>query len=185
MALFPQFIAFLLYSITRLFADNNVVIETGNKCSYFYDYRLPTVQSGLVNCSWYAPSACCKRTEVTSVFSKMYPLYKSTTSCKNHMNYLMCYFCSPDQHHWYKEKLSVCLDFCEALYEECKTASYNGESLSDYYPNGTAFCEAQNYKVVDGSNCFKFDPNVFSFSEIVTYNTLVVVAEVIFVIVVL
>ena len=75
---------------------------------FLYVFSAPTryaaAQPGLVNCSWYAGSSCCKRTEVTSVFSaNMLPLYQANNDCKNRVNYMMCYFCSPDQFHWYKE----------------------------------------------------------------------------------
>jgi len=66
--------------------------------------RFAKYEPGLVNCSWYVSNSCCKRTEVTSVFSSnMLPLYEANIDCRNRMNYMMCYFCSPDQFHWYKE----------------------------------------------------------------------------------
>ena len=63
--------------------------------------RVSAPQGNLINCSWYADNACCQRTEVTSVFGDMYPLYGASTACTNHLNYLMCYFCSPEQYKWY------------------------------------------------------------------------------------
>ena len=71
--------------------------------------RYASAQPGLVNCSWFSSRSCCKRTEVTSVFSaNMPPLYQATTDCQNKMNYMMCYFCSPEQFHWYKEWVYCC-----------------------------------------------------------------------------
>ncbi len=58
-------------------------------------------QGNLVNCSWYSQNACCKRTEVTSVFGGMYPVYGASRECAQLLNYMMCYFCSPEQHVWY------------------------------------------------------------------------------------
>ena len=65
------------------------------------DSRLSAAEGNLVNCTWYADNACCRRMEVTSVFGGMFPLYGATTECRSHINYMMCYFCSPDQYRWY------------------------------------------------------------------------------------
>ncbi|XP_050413286.1 uncharacterized protein LOC126827793 [Patella vulgata] len=156
---------FLFYFLPLAYSAMEVTYEEDKQnCPYFLEnkeyqrFAVPT--HGLVNCSWYSHKACCKRTEVTSVFSKMYPLYEATKTCSNMMNYLMCYFCSPDQHIWYKQRARVCTDFCTNLFEECKSASYNGKKLGSEYENGTSFCEAQDFSVVEG-NCFKYDPKVF------------------------
>ncbi|XP_059172829.1 uncharacterized protein LOC131953599 [Physella acuta] len=138
-------------------------VENQPKCTYFYDNRSPLYEGGLVNCSWYTSKACCKRTEVTSVFSAMDPLYSASVLCRNYLNYLMCFFCSPDQYKFYtpNKKVAVCLDYCDSLYDECKTAGFNKTLIGDEYANGTAFCAAQNFEVQEGADCFKFDPNVF------------------------
>ncbi|RUS73955.1 hypothetical protein EGW08_018293 [Elysia chlorotica] len=139
--------------------------DEGQKCSYFYNERSPTNEGGLVNCTWYKTKACCKRTEVTSVFAAMDPLYGATKLCRNYINYLMCFFCSPDQGKFYKSnKVNVCLDYCESLYEECKNAGFSNMLIGEAYANGTSFCEAQNFEVVENADCFKFDPNVFGSS---------------------
>uniref|UniRef100_A0A2C9LYG6 Folate receptor-like domain-containing protein n=1 Tax=Biomphalaria glabrata TaxID=6526 RepID=A0A2C9LYG6_BIOGL len=138
-----------------------------HKCTYFYNNRYPNAEGGLINCTWYTANSCCKRTEVTSVFSAMDPLYGATVLCRNYINYLMCFFCSPDQYKFYRanKKVSVCLDYCESLYEECKTAGFNKSLIGEAYGNGTAFCAAQNFEVVDSADCFKFDPKVFGSSN--------------------
>ncbi|XP_033763807.1 uncharacterized protein LOC117345000 [Pecten maximus] len=137
-------------------------------CPYYglESNRFTTRNDGLVNCSWYAQKTCCKRTEVTSVFSDMFSLYGATKNCKNHMNYLMCYFCDPDQYRWYKSKAHVCADFCRAVFDHCKDAKYDGKTIGANYRNGTDFCEAQNFHVVEGDNCFDFDPTVFGRAQI-------------------
>ena len=75
---------------------------------YFFvvvaDKRYPKVEKGLANCSWYEDDACCKRTEVASVFESMFTLHQASTQCRNMMNYLMCFFCAPDQYLWYIKK---------------------------------------------------------------------------------
>lgn len=65
------------------------------------DKRYPKVETGLANCSWYESDACCKRTEVASVFESMFTLHRASTRCRNLINYLMCFFCAPDQYLWY------------------------------------------------------------------------------------
>ncbi|GFN74273.1 voltage-dependent calcium channel subunit alpha-2/delta-3-like [Plakobranchus ocellatus] len=133
-----------------------------HNCTYFYNARSPSPEAGLVNCTWYTSKSCCKRTEVTSVFAAMDPLYGASELCRNYINYLMCFFCSPDQEKFYKlNRVHVCLDYCEALYEECRSAGFNKILIGEAYANGTSFCEAQNFAVVENAECFKFNPNVF------------------------
>ncbi|XP_022337690.2 uncharacterized protein LOC111133518 isoform X2 [Crassostrea virginica] len=161
----------LLYLIDSVKADSAVAeyhIEKSNKfpCTYFESSRFAVGVEGLINCTWYAPKACCKRTEVTSVFSGMPPLYGASRECTNHMNYMMCYFCAPDQVNWYHKdkdrKVHVCTDFCKSVYHHCQEALFEGTRIGDIYQNGTSLCEAQNYHVIDGKqNCFKFDRSVF------------------------
>ncbi|KAK2155278.1 hypothetical protein LSH36_244g04005 [Paralvinella palmiformis] len=125
--------------------------------------RVSSPESSLINCSWYASNACCKRTEVTSVFGEMYPLYGASKECSDRINYLMCYFCSPEQYIWYNRKAFICEDYCNTVYEHCWAAEYNGTAIGQRYESGTEFCLGQRFEVVGGTtNCFKFDPTVFS-----------------------
>jgi hypothetical protein len=64
--------------------------------------RFSQPESSLINCTWYKTNACCKRTEVASVFLSMFTLNQASQQCMNLMNYMMCYFCSPDQYIWYR-----------------------------------------------------------------------------------
>ena len=97
-----------------------------------------------------------------SVFQKMMPLQTSSEDCRNRMNYLMCYFCSPDQSTWYREKVYVCKSFCDTLYSHCKDAKYEGSKIGDKYSDGRGFCEAQHFHVVDDNEeCFEFDNSPF------------------------
>ncbi|KAL5013722.1 hypothetical protein ScPMuIL_007992 [Solemya velum] len=153
-------------------AEDNIVDyheRKGQTCTYFEEERFAAPEVGLVNCSWYVQKSCCKRTEVTSVFSSMLPLFGATEACKNRMNYLMCYFCSPEQHRWYKGKVHVCHEFCASVYQNCKDASHDGLRIGETYQNGSSFCEAQNFEVVEGTSCFKFDPTVFGGTESTNY----------------
>ncbi|KAH3817321.1 uncharacterized protein LOC127882230 [Dreissena polymorpha] len=161
---------FILYMVCLekvISAETVIEYSEDNKpCTYFEGTRRAKYEPGLVNCSWYSSSSCCKRTEVTSVFaSNMMPLYRASVDCRNRINYMMCYFCSPDQFHWYKEgKVHVCESFCASIHIECREAFYNGKQIGDAYRNGTAFCEAQNFLVTNSKSCFKFDANVFDAS---------------------
>ncbi len=71
---------------------------------FLADERRPEEQKGLANCTWYEGDACCKRTEVASVFESMYTLHQASKRCHDLMNYLMCFFCAPDQYLWYIKK---------------------------------------------------------------------------------
>ncbi|XP_060084774.1 uncharacterized protein LOC132564029 [Ylistrum balloti] len=154
------------------------IVDQRVPCPYYglESNRFTMSNDGLVNCSWYAQKTCCKRTEVTSVFSNMFSLYGATKNCKNHMNYLMCYFCDPEQYRWYKSKAHVCADFCRAVFEHCQDAEFDGKSIGTNYRNGTDFCEAQNFHVVEGDNCFDYDPTVFGRAQIAQRGSLELLA---------
>ncbi|XP_048736667.1 uncharacterized protein LOC125651876 [Ostrea edulis] len=166
-------IIFVLFHLAVIVIADNAVVEfhiernhDKKPCTYFESNRVAVAVEGLINCTWYAPKACCKRTEVTSVFADMPPLYGASKDCTNHMNYMMCYFCAPDQVHWYhkeeNKKVHVCIDFCKSLYHHCQGAIHDGKRIGDVYQNGSSFCEGQSFHVIDGKqNCFKFDPTVF------------------------
>ncbi|UJR09846.1 hypothetical protein I4U23_014071 [Adineta vaga] len=136
--------------------------DTTRPCRFFSDVRHPKVEKGLTNCSWYEDNACCKRTEVASVFESMYTLHKASSACQNMMNYLMCFFCAPDQYLWYiKKRVKICKTFCEGLYANCKGAEFNGNIIDIAYKSGLQFCEANNFNVVT-TDCFTFDEKPFS-----------------------
>ncbi|CAF4942776.1 unnamed protein product, partial [Rotaria sp. Silwood1] len=136
--------------------------DTTRPCRFFADDRYPKVEKGLANCSWYEDDACCKRTEVASVFESMFTLHQASIQCRNMMNYLMCFFCAPDQYLWYiKKRVKICQTFCDELYKNCKTAEFSGNMIGTLYKSGLQFCEANNFNVVT-NDCFKFDANVFS-----------------------
>jgi len=139
--------------------------DSTRPCRFFSDGRLPQVEKGLANCSWYEDEACCKRTEVASVFESMFTLYRASTACRNMVNYLMCFFCAPDQYLWYiKRRVKVCQTFCDELHKQCRLAEFNGNIIGVRYKTGLQFCEAQNFNVVT-SDCFKFDASVFSSAQ--------------------
>ncbi|XP_071496991.1 uncharacterized protein [Diadema antillarum] len=147
------FVACFVYSIA----------SEGSLCTYYIDARVSQPESSLPNCSWYSKNACCKRTEVTAVFGSMYKVHLATNSCLYHLNYMMCYFCSPEQIDWYDTKLYICSEFCEATFEECKTAYYDGKNIGSEFGSGKAFCEANSFDVVHGRDrCFNYDPTVFA-----------------------
>ncbi|XP_033107601.1 uncharacterized protein LOC117109389 [Anneissia japonica] len=148
---------------SAVFACVFSVCKSSKVCSYYGEHRYAAPQSSLSNCSWFSNSACCRRTEVTSVLGGMYKINKATQECKNRLNYMMCYFCSPDQMDWYDEnRVIICSEFCEATYKSCKSATFNNEPLLKQYETSSQFCEAQSFQVISGTrNCFNFDPNVF------------------------
>jgi len=175
--------AHIVYHLVLLSFINGVVTERGMPCTYFGGVRVSSNEDNLVNCTWYASNACCKRTEVTSVFGSMLPLYGSSAECANHINYLMCYFCSPEQHLWYDKSAHICSEFCEAVFEHCKTASFNGTVLSDNYMNGEDFCLGQKFVVEkESSTCFAYDASVFDCGLHLTSCSLTVITSAILVI---
>ncbi|CAF3598495.1 unnamed protein product [Adineta steineri] len=146
--------------------------DSTRPCRFFSDDRYPKVEEGLANCSWYEKDACCKRTEVASVFESMYTLHQASTQCRNMMNYLMCFFCAPDQYLWYiKKRVKICETFCNEFYQHCKTAEFSGNTIGTLYKSGLQFCEANNFNVVT-NDCFAFDASVFSSASYLFQSTI-------------
>ena len=135
--------------------------------SYKGDNRAPEEEYSLSNCTWFKDRSCCKRTEVTSVFQEMMPIDTSSQDCYNHMNYLMCYFCNPNQYEWFRDgQLHVCQEFCDDVYEHCKDAKYDKKTIGSVYSSGKAFCAAQSFVVVDDNkDCFEFDKSHFNWGS--------------------
>lgn len=154
--------------------DNKYLASAQNPCTYFHGFRYPEPQSNLENCTWYSSNACCRRTEVTAVFQSMVKIDGATQDCKNTLNYLMCFWCSPDQYLWFiDEEAIVCEDFCDIVFQNCSTAFYNGRRILDAYKNGREFCEAQNFRINRGNElCFAFDKSVFSGAVAIRQNSL-------------
>ncbi len=62
-----------------------------------------------------------------------------------------------------RTRVSICLKYCDELYANCKTAEYGGKIIGHVYRSGRAFCEAQDFKVIESNNyCFEFDSTPFS-----------------------
>ena len=89
--------------LSMYFLTCMIIGAFSGSCTYYGTGRQSMPESNLANCSWFGRNACCKRTEVTSVFAEMYKLYGATKECEDRMSYLMCYFCSPDQEIWFRE----------------------------------------------------------------------------------
>ncbi|XP_038076089.1 riboflavin-binding protein-like [Patiria miniata] len=150
------------FSILRVFLIVFLSYVVGQVCTYYGNYRYAEQQSNLSNCTWYRNMACCRRTEVSSVFGSMFKIHGETRQCKSRLNYMMCYFCSPSQVDWYDSKVVICSDFCEETFEMCKEARLGDSSIGEKYESGRQFCEANNFEVVPGrERCFSFDPTAF------------------------
>jgi hypothetical protein len=62
-----------------------------------------------------------------------------------------------------RTQVSICISFCNQIYEECQDAEYGGSTIKKEYSNGEAFCRAQDFNIINSNRqCFKFDPNPFS-----------------------
>ncbi len=61
--------------------------------------------------------------------------------------------------------MSICLNYCNKIYDECKKAEYAGKTIEEIYKNGFEFCEAQDFNVIiNNQQCFDFDSSPFSAS---------------------
>lgn len=127
-----------------------------NYCSFFNN-RAPSPQINLKNCTWYKDNSCCLQREIESTFSKVKPLIGSSIKCQKYLNNLMCYICAPNQFKFYgKERLTVCLEYCDLMYEACSDAILKGAKIREIYENGEEFCESRRYNIdrFEKDQCF-------------------------------
>lgn len=130
-----------------------------NYCSFFNN-RAPSPQVNLKNCTWYKENSCCLQREIESTFSKVKPLIGSSIKCQKYLNNLMCYICAPNQFKFYgKERLTVCLEYCNLMYEACSDAILKGAKIREIYENGEDFCESRRYNIdqLEKDRCFYRD----------------------------
>ena len=70
----------------------------------------------------------------------------------------------------------ICSNFCDEIYNECKSAEYAGQTIERIYKNGKKFCEAQNFEVIkSNAQCFTYDPDVFNKSAKNCCNILILI----------
>ncbi|EDO27250.1 predicted protein [Nematostella vectensis] len=145
---------FVLLFIVRLSQAEQVA--NLNYCPYFNN-RAPSPQPNLRNCTWYKENACCLPHELDSILEAIAPLTGANNRCLRAFNYLMCYVCAPYQNMFYKnERLTVCRDFCDTIFQSCGDAFLKGSRISSAYKSGEEFCESRKFIVADGKskNCF-------------------------------
>jgi hypothetical protein len=152
-----------------------------NYCSFFNN-RAPSPQINLKNCTWYKENSCCLQSEIESTFSKVFilflfvrpihclnksinlfkvkPLIGSSELCQKYLNNLMCYICAPNQFKFYgKERLTVCLEYCDQMYNACGDAILKGSRINNIYTSGEDFCKNRRYNVDrrNKDNCFYYE----------------------------
>lgn len=135
-------------------------------CSFFHN-RAPGPQPSLKNCTWFQRNSCCRQEEIDATFGRVKPLPGSSPVCQRYTNYLMCYICAPHQNLFYsRERLTVCVEFCNAWYDACKSVVLKGSTINSLYKNGLAFCESRSFNVetLAKGKCFfyesVFDKNI-------------------------
>ncbi len=144
----------LLVGLCTIYCEA-IVVGTDH-CSFFNN-RAPKAQPGLKNCTWYQNNSCCLKQEIAATFGRVKPLKGASQHCQKYINYLMCYICAPNQNTFYsKERLTVCLEFCDKLYDACKSATLKGSIIGKLYPGGREFCESRRFQVAT-EHCFIFD----------------------------
>ncbi|CAF0755138.1 unnamed protein product [Brachionus calyciflorus] len=140
-----------------------------NYCSFFNN-RAPSPQINLKNCTWYKENSCCLQREIESTFSKVKPLIGSSVKCQKYLNNLMCYICAPNQFKFYgKERLTVCREYCDEMYDACGDAILKGAKIKEIYDNGEKFCESRRYNidVLDRDQCFYREINEFEINSVI------------------
>ena len=144
-----------------------LILQMKDSLNIFPDNeRKPSESYSLSNCTWFRERSCCTRTEVTSIFQEMPPLDTSNEECRSHLNYMMCFVCSPTQYKWFKDgKLNICKEFCDDIYTQCEEATYGGKTIGSVYSSGSEFCKAQFFHVVENKkdvDCFEYDSTLFA-----------------------
>ena len=135
--------------------------RSAKQCPLIDTSRASAPNWGLRNCTYFRSDACCNAAEVEMALGPsmaqaglmleaidIEPSY-SHLQCRNHIDYMMCFFCSPKQGSWsdVNGRVTVCAGFCNRIYTACARARWRGKRLHDLYANGRAFCEAQNFVV--------------------------------------
>ena len=71
----------------------------------------------------------------------------------------MCYICAPNQFKFYgKERLTVCIQYCDKMYDACGEAILKGSKINEIYSNGEEFCKSRRYNIDDvkKDKCFHY-----------------------------
>ena len=71
----------------------------------------------------------------------------------------MCYICAPNQFKFYgKERLTVCNQYCDKMYDACGEAILKGSKINEIYLNGEEFCKSRRYNIDDikRDKCFYY-----------------------------
>ena len=153
----------LLGILWTIEADSKRTIRQDLQFCPFFNNRAPSPQPSLNNCTWFKENSCCQQQEIAATFSKMKPLPGASQRCQQHINHLMCYVCSPNQHLFYKkERLTVCMDFCEVLLDACRDAILKGSKIGSLYHTGDEFCRSRGFLVNTSANgaCFTYDKTI-------------------------
>jgi hypothetical protein len=90
---------------------------------------------------------------------KVKPLIGSSELCQKYLNNLMCYICAPNQFKFYgKERLTVCSQYCDKMYDACGEAILKGSKINEIYSNGEEFCKSRRYNIDDikKDKCFHY-----------------------------
>jgi len=145
-------------SAGKVSIKSNQSMVSLNYCSFFNN-RAPSPQINLKNCTWYNENSCCLQSEIESTFMKVKPLIGSSELCQKYINNLMCYICAPNQFKFYgKERLTVCSQFCDKMYDACGEAILKGSKINEIYSNGEEFCKSRRYNIDDikKDKCFHY-----------------------------
>ena len=102
---------------------------------------------------------------------KVKPLIGSSELCQKYLNNLMCYICAPNQFKFYgKERLTVCIEYCDKMYNACGDAILKGSRINNIYTSGEDFCKNRRYNVdvKNRDKCFYYEIEPVSTSAAVT-----------------
>lgn len=151
--LFCFVIILVVFSST---AQETQVKTVENFCPYF-ENRAPLPQPDLQNCTWYRSKSCCLSKELSIIFDNIPPPTGANKKCLGLLNRLMCFVCAPNQNLFYRdERLTVCIEFCDNIYEACGDATLKGSQIKDTYNTGTEFCLSRKFIVASemSEKCF-------------------------------
>ena len=117
-------------------------------CPY-YNYRAPSPQWGLKNCTWFKPWSCCHPREEAMLLSAIDDtselIFHTTPQCQQLINFLGCWPCHPGQTRFFdslQQRLTVCASFCTSMHSARRNAMWGAGRVDELFEDGLAFCAA-------------------------------------------
>ena len=127
-------------------------------CPLFADGRSAEPNWNLLNCTAHRPNSCCSQSDETAALGDLAEdglVINAPPSCYEVLNFMQCSFCSGQQVDFVDAKttkITICEHLCYRVWKQCHKGFVNGVQLKNKYADGIAFCEANNFDVLEDCN---------------------------------